>query len=166
MAALIRAEPLTAAAFAPFGDVIEARGAADLMINAGRCARHHDLAALDFGPEGRAGISVFVSEPVRLPHAVDLVERHPLGSQSFLPLSEAPFLVVVAPDVGDRPGPPRGFVTAPGQGVSYRRGTWHGVLTPLDAPQRFAVVDRIGPGENCEIHRYAPPIVIHPPMPG
>lgn len=145
--------PLDAAAFAPFGEVIEARGAPARLINEGRCGRHHDLAALDFA-DGRAGISLFDSEAVRLPYAFDLVERHPLGSQAFLPMSGAPFLVIVAPDEGGLPGVPRAFLSDGRQGVNYRAGVWHGVLTPLGERALFAVVDRIGDGANLEEHRF------------
>lgn len=147
---MIRPEPLDAAAFAPFGDVIEASGAPWKMINEGRCARHHDLARLTAAEGGRLGISVFRSDPVSLPYALRLMERHPLGSQAFLPLSGDPFLVVVAPDDGGAPGQPRAFLTAPGQGVNYLANIWHGVLTPLGRQADFVVVDRIGDGANLE----------------
>ncbi len=160
MSRVIRTEPLTAAAFAPFGDVLEAAGEPDKIINQGLCGRYHDRARLDFGPGGRAGISVFDAEPRELPYTLDLLERHPEGSQSFLPMSAAPFLVVVAPDAGGHPGTPRAFLTTPGQGVNYHRGTWHGVLTPLSAPGLFAVVDRIGETANLEEVRLDPPFVV------
>ncbi len=146
----IRPEALTAETFAPFGEVLEADGPPDRIINQGLCGRWHDRAALDFGPEGRAGISVFKAEPRTLPLRLEMVERHPLGSQAFLPMSLDPFLVIVAPDEGGEPGRPRAFLTKPGQGINFRRGTWHGVLTPLYAPGLFAVVDRIGEGANLE----------------
>lgn len=100
----IRPEPLTAEAFAPFGEVLEAEGPPDRIINQGLCGRWHDRAALDFGPGGRAGISVFRAEPRALPLRLEMVERHPLGSQAFIPMSLDPFLVVVAPDDGGTPG--------------------------------------------------------------
>ncbi|MDP2062753.1 MAG: ureidoglycolate lyase [Phaeovulum sp.] len=146
----IRTEPLEAAAFAAFGDVLEAAGAPDLHINAGLCARYHGRARLDFGPDGRAGVSIFSAVPRALPYRLDLLERHPLGSQTFIPMTENPFLVIVAPDVGGRPAFPRAFLTRSGQGINLLRGTWHGVLTPLAAPGLFAVIDRIGPGGNLE----------------
>ena len=156
-------EPLTAAAFAPFGDVLEASGAPDKIINQGKCGRFHDLARLEFAAGGgRAGISLFEAEPRRLPYRLDLLERHPEGSQAFLPMSHAPFLVIAAPDDGGIPGRPRAFLTAPGQGINFHRGTWHGVLTPLAAPGLFAVVDRIGPGANLEEHTLAEPWVVRP----
>ena len=151
----VQALPLTPAAFAPFGDVLDATGDFRL-INEGLCRRHHDRARLDFGT-GHAGISVFNAEPRALPYDVDLVERHPEGSQAFLPMTEHPFLVIVAPDEGGRPGMPQAFLTAPGQGINLHRGTWHGVLTPLAAPGLFAVIDRIGDGPNLEEFRYPTP---------
>ncbi len=157
MSARIAIEPLTAEAFAPFGDVLEATGAPDRIINRGFCGRWHDRARLDFGPQGRAGISLFLAEPRPLPLALALLERHPLGSQAFIPMTADPFLVVVAPDAGGRPGRPQAFRTAPGQAVNYLRGTWHGVLTPLSPPGLFAVVDRIGPGENLEEYWFEEP---------
>ncbi|WP_126978308.1 ureidoglycolate lyase [Frigidibacter oleivorans] len=153
---VIAAEPLTERAFGPFGDVLQAEGTPDRMINAGLCGRYHDRARLDFG-DGRAGLSIFDAVPRQLPYGFDLVERHPEGSQAFLPMSLQPFLVIVAPDAGGVPGRPRAFVTGPGQGINLHRGTWHGVLTPLHAPGLFAVVDRIGPGDNLQEHRYEAP---------
>jgi ureidoglycolate lyase len=158
----IRCEPLTAEAFAPFGDVLELRDAPDKIINAGKCGRHHDLAALDFGPEGRAGISLFDAEPRALPYTLDLMERHPEGSQAFLPMSAHGFLVTVAEDAGGKPGQPRAFLTEPGQGVNFHRGTWHGVLTPLKAPGLFAVVDRIGDTPNLVEFLLDPPVIVVP----
>lgn len=156
---VIRLEPLCAKTFAPFGDVLEAAGAPDKIINAGLCGRYHDLATLDFG-DGKAGISLFKSEPRVLPFALDLVERHPEGSQAFLPMSLDPFVVIVAPDLGKRPGEPRAFLSSAGQGVNFHRGTWHGVLTPLHAPGLFGVVDRIGAGANLQEYRFDTPYMI------
>ncbi|RMA41507.1 ureidoglycolate lyase [Rhodophyticola porphyridii] len=157
--ARIAAQPLTAAAFAPFGDVLEAKGPPDRLINQGLCGRFHDRARLSFA-DGRAGISLFRAEPRTLPYTLDLLERHPLGSQAFLPMTEYPFLVTVAPDADGRPGTPLAFLTTPGQGINLHAGTWHGVLTPLHAPGLFAVVDRIGPGDNLEEHFLAKPVMI------
>lgn len=156
----IRTEPLTQAAFASFGDVLEAAGAPDRIINRGLCGRWHDRAALDFGPKGRAGISIFKAEPRAFPYVLDMVERHPEGSQAFLPMTAEPFLVIVAPDEEGRPGRPRAFLTAPGQGINLHRGTWHGVLTPLSAPGLFAVVDRIGATPNLEEQFFDSPFTI------
>jgi ureidoglycolate lyase len=150
---VIRTEPLTATAFAPFGDVLEASGEFRL-INAGLCRRHHDRATLDFGPDGRAGISIFKAEPRALPYAFDLIERHPDGSQAFLSMTADPFLVIVAKSPTHTP---RAFLTDGKQGINLHRGIWHGVLTPLHPPGLFAVVDRIGPSPNLEEFRYPAP---------
>ncbi|UWQ02476.1 ureidoglycolate lyase [Aliiroseovarius crassostreae] len=155
------AQPLTADLFSPFGDVIE-RGTAPLPINAGMCDRHHDLAQLDFG-SGRAGISLFDGQARRFPYRLDLVERHPEGSQAFIPLNGVPLLITVCPDEGGRPGTPRAFVMAPEQAINLHRGTWHGVLAPIDAQGLYAVVDHIGPALNLEEHLFKIPWIILPP---
>ena len=151
-------EPLTAAAFAPFGDVIEA-GGASFPINGGMVDRFHDLARVETHG-GRLGISLGRGRPYALPLELTLVERHPLGSQAFVPMSEDPFLVIVAPDEAGTPGRPRAFLTAPGQGVNYLRGAWHGVLTPLGRAASFLIADRIGEGANLEEYRYDAPWLV------
>ncbi|MEI4472505.1 ureidoglycolate lyase [Frigidibacter sp. MR17.24] len=165
MTRILTPRPLTAAAFAPFGELLDAAGQPDRIINAGLCGRFHDRARLDFGAEtgGRAGISIFDAVPRALPYEFALVERHPEGSQAFLPMTMSPFLVIVAPDEGGAPGRPAAFLTAPGQGINLHRGTWHGVLTPLHAPGLFAVVDRIGETTNLEEFTYDSPWTVMEP---
>ncbi|KPA22059.1 Ureidoglycolate lyase [Shimia sp. SK013] len=142
-------KPLTVQDFAPFGEAITLRDSPDKLINQGLCGRHHDLAKMDFSG-GRAGISLFDAEPRGLPYDLNMMERHPDGSQAFLPMTQHAFLVIVAPDTAGQPGTPQAFLTAPGQGINFHRNTWHGVLTPLHAPGLFAVIDRIGDGPNLE----------------
>jgi ureidoglycolate lyase len=152
---LLTPQNLTAAAFAPYGDVLDATGDFRL-INAGLCRRHHDRALIDT-TDARPGISIFLAEPRALPYSFDLIERHPEGSQAFIPMTEHPFLVIVAS------GPeatPLAFLTNGHQAINLHRGTWHGVLTPLHAPGLFAVVDRIGPTPNLEEHRFADPFTV------
>ena len=159
---MIRPVPLTAEAFAPFGDVLDATG--DFwLINANLCRRYHDRAAMDFGPEtsgAHPGISIFQAEPRTLPYALHLIERHPQGSQAFIPMTQHPFLVIVAPNPQAEP---LAFLTNGAQGINLHRGTWHGVLTPLSAPGIFAVVDRIGTTPNLEEHRYTEPWTVLAP---
>nr|WP_114284954.1 ureidoglycolate lyase [Candidatus Halocynthiibacter alkanivorans] len=147
----MRLEPPTAAEFAAFGEVIEVTGSPDKLINQGLCGRHHDLARLDFG-DGAAGISLFNAEARQLPCLVELVERHPEGSQAFIPLNQVPMMVIVAQDDAGVPVNLRAFLSAPGQSVNLHRGTWHGVLAPFEAPGQHAVVDRFGEGDNLEEH--------------
>lgn len=152
---------ITADAFAPFGDLIDCSGEPDRIINQGQCGRWHDRARLDFG-DGRAGISLFQANPRDLPYRLEMVERHPDGSQAFIPMTQQEFLVIVAPDTGAGPGRPLAFRTRPGQAVNLHRGSWHGVLTPLLAPGLFAVIDRIGESANLEEHWFDEPYLVVP----
>ncbi|WP_297775405.1 ureidoglycolate lyase [uncultured Roseovarius sp.] len=163
-AACLMAQPLTAANFAPYGDVLEVAGTPDRMINAGLCGRFHDRARLEF-VDGRAGISLFDAEARHLPYALDLMERHPLGSQAFIPLDGVPMLICVAADDGGRPSEVRAFLSQPGQGINLLRSVWHGVLAPIGCAGRYAVIDRIGPGDNLEEVRFDQPLTIEGPRP-
>lgn len=149
MTTTLETHPLTAKAFAPYGEVIEVSGEPDKMINQGMCGRHHDLAVLDFA-DGKAGISLFDAKARTFPHVVDMVERHPEGSQAFVPVSGVPMLVVVADDQDGTPVNLRAFVSQSGQSINLHRGVWHGVLAPIEQPGQFIVVDRIGAGANLE----------------
>jgi ureidoglycolate lyase len=141
-------EALTADAFAPFGEVVES-GSAPELINEGTARQYADVAALEFDG-GRPRVSIYRAEARSMPLAIAMLERHPLGSQLFMPLSAEPFVVVVAPTA---PVPERravrAFLTNGRQGVNYRRGTWHHSLIALSAGE-FLVLDRGGPGANCE----------------
>src|SRR5690606_15602857 len=155
---LIRIEPLTPEAFAPFGQVIQTEGARHYPINAGMTERYHDLARVELGGvHPRPLISIFRGQPYALPLDLGLVERHPLGSQAFYPLSDNPWLVIVAEDEAGTPARLRAFRPAPGQGVNIAMNTWHGVLTPLERESAFLVVDRGGEGDNLEEYRFELP---------
>jgi ureidoglycolate lyase len=150
---LLQPAPLTAAAFAPFGDVIETAGRAPRWINHDTCERFDDLAEVDVAGEGgRPLISIFRATPRALPLPVQGLERHPLSSQAFYPLQVQPFLIVVAED-GLGPVAPRlrAFLSSGRQGVNFRRNTWHHELLALQQTSLFLVIDRGGPGENCEL---------------
>jgi ureidoglycolate lyase len=146
-------EPLTREAFAPFGDVIAADDTVrHFTINDGNTERYHDLARIEPGEDGRAIVSIFRGQPRALPFTVTMMERHPKASQAFIPLSGRPYLVVVAdpastPTVDDL----RVFLCAGDQGVNYARGVWHHPLLGLEQVSDFLIIDRAGPGENCDI---------------
>lgn len=164
MSRVVTARPLTRAAFAPYGDVLDTDWTNHYPINAGRCERFHELARIDaIGEDARAILSIFCGTPYDMPLTLTLVERHPLGSQAFMPLDGRPFLVVVCPDEDGRPGRPEAFLTAPGQGVNYHRNVWHGVLTPLGQSQTFIVADRGGSGNNLEEFTLDEPFTIELP---
>lgn len=143
-------EPLTAAAFAPFGEVIEPASAKKTYaINDGTAQRFHDLANVDCtGGGGRSIVSIFRATPRELPFTVVMLERHPLGSQAFVPLDPSlRYLAVVSqsPDAT-----PRAFFVDQGRGINLKRGTWHHPLIALDRQSDFLVIDRAGEGANCD----------------
>jgi len=157
----ITIEPLTRDAFAPFGQVIEMAGAHHYPINAGMTERYHDLAKIELGgPDPRPLLSIMRGKPYALPLTLKMVERHPLGSQAFYPLSAHPFLVIVALDHHGTPQEPRAFLTKPGQGINLAMNTWHGVLTPLEAEADFLCVDRGGEGNNLDEFFFDTPYLI------
>ncbi|AEA61057.1 ureidoglycolate lyase [Burkholderia gladioli] len=142
-------EALTRAAFASFGDVIETEGARQIPINLGTTIRFHDLARVDVAEQGGYTlVNLFRGQPRELPFEVKMLERHPLGSQAFLPLSERPYLVVVAPAGELDPAQIRAFVSNGWQGVNYAKGVWHHPLIALGEVSDFVVVDRGGEGSN------------------
>lgn len=150
-------EPLSQAAFAAFGEVIESDGRDWFPINGGTTRRYHRLAAVQLAqPEDEAIISLFVAQPLSMPLAIAMLERHPLGSQAFMPLLGRPFLIVVAPP-GDAPqvDKVRAFRSDGRQGVNYHRGVWHHPVLALQADDRFLVIDRSGSGRNCDEHYFA-----------
>lgn len=156
----VRIEPLTRAAYAPFGQVIETAGAEHFPINNGMTERYHDLARIELaGEAARPLLSIARGKPYALPLTLSMVERHPLGSQAFHPLSDRPFLSIVCPDEGGRPGPPRAFL-AHGQGVNMARNVWHAVLTPLQAESDFLLIDRGGVGDNLEEFYFPEPWLV------
>lgn len=150
---ILAPEPLSARAFAAFGDVIEIADRAARWINAGTCERFDDLAQIDVAADGgRPLISIFRAAPRTLPFRIEQLERHPLSSQAFYPLDRRPFLIVVAAGHGTpQASEVRAFLSSGSQGVNYRRNTWHHQLLAIGATCEFLVVDRGGPGENCEL---------------
>lgn len=159
---ILDAEPLSHQAFAPFGQVIQAdEHVQQFAINDGNTQRYHDLARLEPGPDGSVIVSLFRGQPRRLPFTVTLMERHPLASQAFIPVSGRPWLVVVAPP-GDPPSVSdlRLFLCTGNQGVNYAPGVWHHPLLALDDVSDFIVIDRRGPGQNCDIFELPEPGII------
>lgn len=152
MTVRLKPEPLTRAAFARFGDVIDTQGVNPLSINSGFARRFHDLARVDVAAQGgRPLISIFRAQPRPAPIRLSLMERHPLASQAFFPLGDREWLIVVAE--GDDPRRPeslRAFRAGGRQGVNYARGVWHHPLLVLDPDHEFLVVDRGGDGANLD----------------
>lgn len=154
---IIHTEPLSEAGFAPFGDVLSFERGRNFPINDGNCQRFHDLGRVDVREAGEPAMSLGRAQPYSLPFTMKLMERHPLGSQAWIPLSKGEFLVMVAPDNNGTPGSPRAFLAAFGVGVNYHINVWHVPITPLDVPMDFLIVDRAGPGDNLEEYHFMAP---------
>ncbi|KGJ97987.1 ureidoglycolate lyase [Thalassotalea sp. ND16A] len=149
----ITPKPLTSEAFSDFGDVIEASSEAkNFAINDGFTQRYHDLAKVDVNDnDGHTLINIFRSTPLAQPIAIKMMERHPHGSQAFIPMGSNSYLVVVAPagefDVNNI----EVFIANANQGVNYHKGTWHHFCLALGSETDFLVVDRGGEGDNCDV---------------
>ncbi|MBB5500110.1 ureidoglycolate lyase [Paraburkholderia sp. MM5384-R2] len=155
---ILQMERLTRAAFAPFGDVIELDGARRFPINGGTTERYHDLARVDVVEQGgRPLVSLFRAQPRALPVEITMMERHPLGSQAFIPLRAGRYLMVVAPAGEFDAARMRAFWTDAWQGVNYAKGVWHHPLLALDQVSDFIVVDRGGDAPNCDELQLAEP---------
>lgn len=146
------AQTLNAEAFAPYGEVFELEHARQMSINQGLTIRYHDLFRVDAATaDGHPAVNVFRTRPLPLPHRVSVMERHPLGSQAFIPMHGAPFPVLVGKPADTlHAGDLALFITNGRQGINLRRNTWHHFQIVLDHIQDFLVVDRIGPGVNME----------------
>ena len=149
MSRMLHPVPLTAEAFAPFGEVIAADGPAQ-TINHGATRKYADLARIALRESGRAAAHIYRSSPPDFPFALRVMENHPLGSQMFMPLSGRPYLVVVAPPGRFDALAIRAFVAGPAQGINLAPGVWHHFNLALGGVSDFLVIDREGPGENCE----------------
>ncbi|MCH9695607.1 MAG: ureidoglycolate lyase [Gammaproteobacteria bacterium] len=153
MTITLRPEPLTKERFALYGDVIESSRSSDAM-NDARFERFDDLCGVDIREQGHVAVSIAKCRAATsLPLMLDMVERHPLGSQAFVPLSPCKMVVVVAPpqesvDTAEL----RAFVTNGRQGINYKCGTWHMPLIAFESGQEFLIIDRGGNEANCDIH--------------
>lgn len=154
----IQIQPLTKDSFAPFGEVITCEGNDFFHINDAHTERYHALVQTEIEGEARTGISIFRNiKTTTIPFEVSMLERHPIGSQAFIPMQGQKFLVIVAPNLNaNEPdlSQLKAFMTNASQGVNYRAGTWHHPLLTLESPSDFAVVDRIGSGNNCDVFTF------------
>jgi len=148
----LQLKPLTAEAFEPFGDVIQMQGVVPEHINNGQTQKYADQALIDSSKgDGHSTVHLYRSQPATLPLLIKQLERHPLGSQAFMPLHQHPFPVIVAPP-GDKPDirAIRGFISNGEQGINLRRGIWHHYQVSLGGVCDYLVIDRGGPGDNFE----------------
>ncbi|MEM7207649.1 MAG: ureidoglycolate lyase [Pseudomonadota bacterium] len=158
-------QKLTEEGFAPFGEVIDLRTAKQIPINYGLTTRFDNLCTVDTANErGRTLVNVFRTDPIPLPHTVTIMERHPLGSQAFIPMSQNPFLVLVAPPSDTVSAKDlRLFITNGQQGINFHKNTWHHYQLVLNEQMDFIVVDRGGDGNNLQEIEVEGDAVIHEP---
>jgi ureidoglycolate lyase len=149
---VIKPVPLTAEAFAPYGDVIEARADLEqIPINYGQTNTFNKFAKVDVTAEGgETQLRIFRTTPLPRPLQLKIMERHPLGSQAFVPLGDQPYMVAVAEKGDLDPKKIKVFLAQPNQGVNYHAGTWHHYSLALNEVSDFLVIDRGGPGKNCD----------------
>lgn len=149
----LKVEVLTREAFEPFGDILEIRDN-PWVINQGRCQKYSDLTSVTTDDQGYATMHIYKTARIRQAYQLDLLERHPLGSQTFMPLAGQRFLVVVAAGSSDAEKPDlssiRCFLTNGKQGITYHPGVWHHPLLSIDSGEEYLVIDRKGPGDNCD----------------
>ena len=144
-------QPLEEKAFKEFGNVIDASIQKALLINDGNTERFNDLAELALNQGGgKPSVNIFRSKPISLPFVIKSMERHPLSSQAFFPLSKEPYLVVVAPQGELLPMEAKAFLAQPGQGVNFHPGVWHHYNLALNNISDFLVVDMISETPNCD----------------
>lgn len=158
----LRLAPLSAAAFQDFGDVLEREiPCEERLINDGLTVRRHALSRLDCSRNGGQTIaSIFSAQAISDDFVLRKMERHPLGSQSFINISGNPYAIVVAPPGDFDESRVVGFLAQAHQSVTYAVGTWHHFLLALHGPSDFVVIDRDGPGDNCDEIELASPITL------
>ena len=149
---LFKPKNITKENFSLFGDLISSNNTDPIDINSGYAKRFDDLANINTGENnGKTIVSIFTASKRIFPMKINMMEKHPLGSQAFIPMKETTFLTFVAP-YGERPdiNKVESFIIPPGIGVNYKPGTWHFPLISTE-DMNFLVVDRKGPGDNLII---------------
>ena len=152
MEIIINPKPITKENFSKFGDMITTNDIKPLEINNGYAKRFDGIANVDTSKDnGETIISIFSALKRSFPMKIDMMEKHPLGSQAFVPMKETTFLVFVAPK-GNKPDLNKieAFIVPPGIGVNYNPGTWHFPLISTEN-MNFLVIDRKGSGDNLVI---------------
>ena len=149
---IIKPIPISKENFAKYGDMISTKDIKPLEINNGYAKRYDGIANLNTSSDnGETTISIFSALKRNFPMKIDMMEKHPLGSQAFIPMKETTFLVFVAPKE-EKPDLNKieAFIIPPGIGVNYKPGTWHFPLISTE-DMNFLVVDRKGSGDNLVI---------------
>ena len=158
-------KPLSQEVFKEFGEVIELENGRHFSINYGLTTKYQDLATIDTSKNnGHTQVNLFHTRPVAMPHRVRILERHPLGSQLFMPMDDYPFLVLVSRPAGEITFQDLVlFITNGKQAVNLYRNTWHHYHLVL-RESRFIVIDRGGEGENLEEMNFYQDVQLHVPV--
>jgi len=141
--------------FATYGDLISTSDVNSININAGYAKRFDNLANLNTSKDGgQTIVSIFSALKRAFPMTVDMMEKHPLGTQAFIPMKDTIFLAFVAPP-GNSPdiNKIQSFIIPPRTGINYKPGIWHFPLISTE-DTNFIVIDRKGKGENLIIHKF------------
>ena len=149
---IIIPKTITKENFSKFGDMITTKNIKPLDINNGYAKRYDDIAKINTSKNnGETTISIFSALKRTFPMKIDMMEKHPLGSQAFIPMKETTFIAFVAPN-GDKPDLNKieAFIIPPGIGINYNPGIWHFPLISTE-DMNFLVVDRKGSGDNLVI---------------
>ena len=152
MEIIIKPKPISKENFSKFGDMITTDNLKPIEINNGYAKRFDGIANLNTAKDnGETTISIFSALKRNFPMKIDMMEKHPLGSQAFIPMKETTFLAFVAPH-GEKPDLNKieSFIIPPGIGINYNPGTWHFPLISTE-DMNFLVVDRKGSGDNLVI---------------
>ena len=155
MSIIINPTKITKESFSVFGDLISSENIDPIDINAGYAKRFDDLANINtLQNEGGTIVSIFSALKRSFPMKIDMMEKHPLGSQAFMPMIETTVLVFVAP-AGDLPeiSKIKSFIVPPKKGINYKPGVWHFPLISTEDTD-FLVIDRKGSGDNLIIHNF------------
>ena len=155
MEVIIQPIKITKENFSEFGDVISSENIKPIDINSGYAKRFDNLANINtLKNDGKTIVSIFSALKRSFPMKIDMMEKHPLGSQAFMPIKETTFLAFVAPE-GDFPtiNEIKSFIVPPRVGINYKPGVWHFPLISTE-DTNFIVIDRKGSGENLVIHKF------------
>ena len=155
MEKIIKPIKITRTNFATYGDLISANDIKPMDINAGYAKRFDNLAHINTSKdEGKTVVSIFSALKRTFPMKIDMMEKHPLGSQAFIPMKETTFLSFVAPS-GEKPEIDKieSFIIPPRTGINYKPGIWHFPLISTENTN-FLVIDRKGDGDNLIIHKF------------
>ena len=161
MKTVIKPIKITRSNFLPFGDLISSEDVNPMDINAGFAKRYDNLANINTGTnQGKTIVSIFSSTKRVFPMKIDMMEKHPLGSQAFMPMKETTFLCFVAPPA-ELPeiSKIQSFIVPPKVGINYKSGVWHFPLISTE-DTNFLVIDRKGSGDNLIIHKFSSESII------